>query len=122
MTDSGGFPETVFTRDEVLDNIMLYWLPGNAASSAWLYWESIRAFAANSVTLPVGCSVFPKDIIRSSLRWTKRKYPNLNHSSELDRGGHFAAFEPPELFAHELPIDTVFLNSFFSATKMPPCY
>jgi epoxide hydrolase len=100
-TDSGGNPISVLTFDEMLDNIMLYWLPGTASSSARLYWESFRTFAANPVTIPVGCSVFPKEIFRSSRRWAERKYPNLIHWNELDRGGHFAAFEQPELFVRE---------------------
>ena len=81
---------------------MLYWLPGNAAASARLYWESLRDFAADPVTIPVACSIFPKEVARPSRRWAERKYPNLSHWNELPRGGHFAAFEQPDLFVQEL--------------------
>ena len=101
-TDSGGNPLSVLSHDEVLDNIMLYWLPGNAASSARLYWESHANFAANPTDLPVACSIFPGEIIRPARAWAERKYPNLIHWSEPERGGHFAAFEQPELFVREV--------------------
>ncbi|WP_088184919.1 epoxide hydrolase family protein [Sphingobium sp. Z007] len=101
-TDSSGDPYSVLSADEMLDNIMLYWLPSTAASSARLYWESFRAFNADPVTVPVACSIFPKEIFRASRRWAERLYPNLIHWNELERGGHFAAFEQPELFTHEL--------------------
>jgi pimeloyl-ACP methyl ester carboxylesterase len=100
--DCNGDPRNVLSLDEMLDNIMLYWLPGTAASSARLYWESFRRFSANPVTVPVGCSIFPKEIFRPSRRWAERKFPNLIHWNELDKGGHFAAFEQPEIFAGEL--------------------
>jgi epoxide hydrolase len=101
-TDSGHDPRSILTLDEMLDNIMLYWLPGNAAASARLYWESLRDFAADRVTIPVACSIFPKEMSRPSRRWVERKYPNLIHWNELPRGGHFAAFEQPDLFVEEL--------------------
>jgi pimeloyl-ACP methyl ester carboxylesterase len=101
-TDSGGDPTTVLTLDEMLDNIMLYWLPGTAASSARLYWESSRSFAERQVFLPVGCTIFPKEIFRCSRRWAERKYPNLVHWGEVERGGHFAAFEQPAIFVDEV--------------------
>jgi pimeloyl-ACP methyl ester carboxylesterase len=100
--DCNGDPRRVLSLDEMLDNIMLYWLPGNAASSARLYWESFRQFAANPVDVPVGCSIFPQEIFRPSRRWVERKFTNLIHWRELDKGGHFAAFEQPELFVNEL--------------------
>lgn len=101
-TDSGGDPTRVLTLDEMLDNIMLYWLPGTAASAGRLYWESFRKFAANPVAIPVGCTIFPKEIFRASRRWAERKYPNLVHWGEPARGGHFAAFEQPEIFVDEI--------------------
>ncbi len=100
--DCDGDPRNVLSLDEMLDNIMLYWLPGNAASSARLYWESFRKFAANPVDVPVGCSIFPKEIFTPSRRWVERKFSKLIHWNELEKGGHFAAFEQPELFVREL--------------------
>lgn len=101
-SDSGGDPLSVLSYDEMLDNIMLYWLPGNAASSARLYWESIERFAAAPTDLPVACSIFPKEIARPSRRWAQRKYPNIIRWRELEKGGHFAAFEQPILFVDEI--------------------
>lgn len=101
-TDNRGAPEEVITPDEMLDNIMLYWLPGNAASSARLYWESFGSFASVQLDLPVGVSIFPKEIFRPSRRWAERRMSNLIYWNELDRGGHFAAWEQPEIFVQEL--------------------
>jgi len=108
-TDCDGHPENVLTRDELLDNLMLYWLPRTGASSARLYWESIRRVnewiagaAMDTVDVPTGCSVFPKEIQRPSRRWAERRFLDIRHWNELDRGGHFAAFEQPELFVEEL--------------------
>lgn len=101
-TDSGGDPLTVLSRDDILDNIMLYWLTGTAGSSARLYWESHRNFAAQPTDLPVACTIFPGEIVSPSRRWVERKYPNLIHWGEAERGGHFAAFEQPEIFVSEL--------------------
>ena len=101
-SDCGGEPENALSRDEMLDDIMLYWLTGTGASSARLYWESFRAFGAEKVTVPTGYSMFPKEIFRASRRWAERQYPNIIHWNELDRGGHFAAFEQPELFVEEV--------------------
>lgn len=100
--DCGGDPLSVVSYDDMLDNIMLYWLPANAASSARLYWESIANFAAAPTDLPVGCSIFPGEITCPSRAWAERKYPNLVHWGELERGGHFAAFEQPDLFVSEV--------------------
>lgn len=98
-----------FTRDDLLDNLMLYWLPGTGASSARLYWESFkdvqRRFtggATDLVTVPVGASVFPKEIPRPSRRWAQRRFTDIRYWSEPERGGHFAAFEQPELFVAEV--------------------
>lgn len=101
-TDSGGNPLSVLSYDEMLDNIMLYWLPGTAASAARLYWESHRTFAADPTDLPVACSIFPREIIRPSRRWAARKYPNLIYWGEPERGGHFASFEQPDVFVTEI--------------------
>ena len=102
-TDCNGNPENVLTRDELLDNIMMYWLPGTAASSARLYWESFRNFATDyQVTVPAGCSIFPKEIFRTSRRWAEKRFANLVYFNELDKGGHFAAFEQPEIYLKEV--------------------
>ena len=101
-TDCDGHPENVLTRDELLDNVMLYWLPATGASSARLYWESFTSPPLGEVLLPTGCSIFPKEIFRCSRRWAEKKFKNLVHWNELERGGHFAAFEQPEVFVNEL--------------------
>ncbi len=101
-TDNKGAPEDVLTQDEMLDNIMLYWLPGTGASSARLYWESFGEFRAVPLELPVGVSIFPKEIFRASRRWAEKYMSNLIHWNELDRGGHFAAWEQPELYVNEI--------------------
>jgi pimeloyl-ACP methyl ester carboxylesterase len=101
-TDCDGDPLNVLSRDELLDNVMLYWVPGTGASSGRLYWESFRRFDREPVTVPTGCSIFPKEIIRSSRRWVEQRFSDLRHWNELDKGGHFAAFEQPEAFVNEL--------------------
>jgi pimeloyl-ACP methyl ester carboxylesterase len=101
-TDCNGNPENALTRDEMLDDVMMYWLPNAAASSARLYWESFNKSNSEPVRIPVGISVFPKEIFRVSRRWAEKRYPNLVYWNRLDRGGHFAAFEQPELFVREL--------------------
>ncbi|HEX8858853.1 MAG TPA: epoxide hydrolase [Actinomycetes bacterium] len=108
-TDHPGRLEAVLSRDELLDNLMLYWLPGTGASSARLYWESIRQVnqwisgqVTDTVAVPTGCSIFPKELQRPSRRWAARRFLDIRHWHELDRGGHFAAFEQPELFVDEL--------------------
>lgn len=100
--DCGGDPESVLTRDEMLDDIMLYWLPGTAASSGRLYFESFRAFATEPVPVPTACSIFPKEIFRASRRWAERQYTDIVHWNELPAGGHFAAFEQPLTFVEEV--------------------
>jgi pimeloyl-ACP methyl ester carboxylesterase len=91
------------TPADVLDNVTLYWLTNTAVSSARLYWESKLAFfAPKGVTLPVAVSVFPDEIYAAPRSWTTQAYPNLIHFNRLDRGGHFAAWEQPELFAQEM--------------------
>ena len=95
-------PENALTRDELLDNVMMYWLTDSAASSARLYWESFSTPNMEQITIPVGASIFPKEIFRSSRRWAEKRFSRLVHWNELERGGHFAAFEQPELFVGEL--------------------
>jgi epoxide hydrolase len=108
-TDCDGHPENVLTRDELLDNLMLYWLPRTGASSARLYWESLKQVneliagpVRDVVEAPTGCSIFPKELQRPSRRWAERRFSDIRHWNELDRGGHFAAFEQPELFVDEV--------------------
>lgn len=95
-------PEHALTRDELLDNVMYYWLTASGASSARLYWESFSSFSEGTVDIPTGASLYPKEIIRSSQRWAAKRYTNIVYWNELDSGGHFAAFEQPELFVNEL--------------------
>ena len=101
-TDCDGHPENVLTRDELLDNVMLYWLPAAGASSARLYWESFVAPGFDPVGVPTGCSIFPKEIMRMSRRWAATRFTDIVYWNELDRGGHFAAFEQPGAFVDEL--------------------
>jgi epoxide hydrolase len=101
-TDGDGDPANVLTRDEMLDNVMLYWLPGTGASSARLYWENREKAFLGPVTVPVGCSIFPREIFRPSRRWADRQLTNVHYWNELDKGGHFAAFEQPETFVSEV--------------------
>ena len=101
-TDNKGAPEDALTQDEMLDNIMLYWLTDAGASSARLYWESFGAFGSTKLTLPVGVSIYPKEIFRASRRWAEKQMSNIIHWNELDRGGHFAAWEQPELYVREI--------------------
>jgi epoxide hydrolase len=101
-TDCDGDPASVLSRDEMLDNVMLYWLPGTGASSARFYWESIPAPFLGPVQVPVGCSIFPKEIFRPSRRWAEKQFPDLRYWNEPDRGGHFAAFEQPAAFVEEV--------------------
>jgi len=105
-TDCDGHPENALSRDELLDNLMLYWLPATGASSARLYWESFgNAFgrdAKATVTLPTGCSLFPKEIVPTPRAWAEQRYTNIVYWNELNKGGHFAAFEQPDLFINEL--------------------
>jgi pimeloyl-ACP methyl ester carboxylesterase len=108
-TDSNGNPETVLTRNEILDDVTLYWLTRTATSSARLYWESFREVGewfskstADTVAVPTGCSIFPKEMPRPSRRWAANRYTNIRWWGEPPRGGHFAAWEQPTLFADEL--------------------
>jgi pimeloyl-ACP methyl ester carboxylesterase len=101
-TDCDGHPENVLTRDEMLDNVMLYWWPATAASSARLYWESFGSPPMMDVKVPVAVSVFPKEIFQASKRWCEARYENLSYYNSLEKGGHFAAFEQPETFIEEV--------------------
>jgi pimeloyl-ACP methyl ester carboxylesterase len=105
-----GEPVGNLTRDTIVDNITLYWLTGTAASAARSYWEDARALAASlasgqappAVTVPVGFTTFPGEIWASPRSWVEAVYPDLAYFNEVDRGGHFAAWEEPELFASEV--------------------
>jgi pimeloyl-ACP methyl ester carboxylesterase len=107
---SGGLIARVFdgkgeglTRDDILDNITLYWVTNTAISSARLYWENKLAFfEPKHVSIPVAVSVFPDEIYAAPRSWTERAYPKLIHYNRLDKGGHFAAWEQPELFCAEM--------------------
>ena len=108
-TDCDGHPENVLTRDELLDNLMLYWLPATGASAGRLYWESIRQVnrvlagpVTDRVEAPTGCSIFPKELQRPSRRWAEQRFVDIRYWNEPPRGGHFAAFEQPELFVEEV--------------------
>jgi epoxide hydrolase len=103
-TDCDGDPETILGRDELLDNVMLYWVTATAASSARLYWESFGPArrTAHKVTIPTGVAVFPKEIVAPVRRWMAPNFTDIRHWSEMPKGGHFAAFEQPELFVADV--------------------
>lgn len=98
----GGHPERALSKDAMLDTVSLYWFTASAASSARLYWHSFRSFAAGEIDVPTGGSLFPNEIMRLSRRWAEKRYRNIVYWNEVDRGGHFAAWEQPELFAREV--------------------
>ena len=101
-------PAGNLTRDHIVDNITLYWLTGTGASAARSYWELGRAQALAAgqappeVSLPVGFTTFPDEIFRAPRSWVEQSYPNLSYFNKVDKGGHFAAWEEPELFATEM--------------------
>ncbi|TPG52640.1 epoxide hydrolase family protein [Sphingomonas glacialis] len=102
-TDTRHEPESEVSRDQMLDNIMLYWMTDTAASSARLYFESFTTdFSAQKLDLPVAVSVFPGELYRPLKIWGKRIYSNLVYWNEVSKGGHFAAFEQPGIFVEEL--------------------
>jgi pimeloyl-ACP methyl ester carboxylesterase len=103
-TDTDGEPERALTKDEMLDDITLYWLTNTAASSARIYWEDSahKTTVGGEVSIPAAVSRFPKEIIPLPRSWAERAYPNLVYFNELEKGGHFAAWEQPELFAGEM--------------------
>ena len=91
------------SRDDILDNVTLYWLTGTAVSSARLYWESkLPFFAPKGVKIPMGVSAFPDEIYTAPKSWAEKAYPKLMHYNRLDKGGHFAAWEQPALFCAEM--------------------
>lgn len=102
-TYSGGDAERSLTKDEMLDDITLYWLTNSAISSAQLYWENnANNFNAVDISIPAAVTVFPGEIYRAPKSWAEKSYHNLIYFNEVDKGGHFAAWEEPELFASEL--------------------
>jgi epoxide hydrolase len=101
-TDCDGHPEHVITRDELLDNVMLYWVTNAATSSARLYWESFRGRRPTEVTIPTGFAVYPAEIVPPVRTWVERTFHDVRHWAEYDRGGHFAAFEVPDTFVADL--------------------
>lgn len=109
-TDCDGHPENALTREEMLDDITLYWLTNTAASSARLYWESFESGSLDPVPVPAGISVFPKEIFRTSERWARARFTDLRQFHALERGGHFAAWEQPETFVEEV-------RSFFRTVR-----
>lgn len=113
-TDNRGCPEDALTRDQMLDDISLYWFTGTGTSSARLYWEGVgntirkhsffsgsRA-ASDRIELPMGASIFPRETFRAPRAWAEAAWSNLFYWNEVDKGGHFAAFEQPVLFATEI--------------------
>jgi pimeloyl-ACP methyl ester carboxylesterase len=102
-TDCDGHPENILSRDELLDNLMLYWVTASATSSARLYWESFGGRRANRVVkIPTGVAVFPKEIVAPVRAWMSKDFSDIRHWTEMPKGGHFAAFEQPELFVADV--------------------
>jgi epoxide hydrolase len=100
--DCDGHPENVLTKDELLDNVMMYWLTASGTSSARMYWESFKAFGDfTRVELPTAIAAFPKEIFRGPREWCEPIY-NIKRFTKMPRGGHFAAFEQPELFVDDV--------------------
>jgi pimeloyl-ACP methyl ester carboxylesterase len=103
-----GQPTGNLTRDQILDNVTLYWLTGTGASAARSYWEDALARAAAAgqappeVSVPVGFTTFPGEIWQSPRSWVEQSYPNVTYFNKVDKGGHFAAWEEPELFSSEI--------------------
>jgi epoxide hydrolase len=115
-SDCDGNPETVFTRDQLLTNVMLYWVTGTGASSARLYWEhqhhGSSEGAPEYVGVPTGVARYPGEVLRFPPSWVEQRF-NVTHWAEMPRGGHFAAMEQPELFAGDL-------RTFFGTFALPP--
>jgi pimeloyl-ACP methyl ester carboxylesterase len=101
-TDTGGDPVGALGADRILDNVMLYWLPATGASSARMYWESFANQSLGAVSVPMGASIFPKEIFRPSKRWAEHRFSDIRHWGEPPAGGHFAAFEQPDVFVDEV--------------------
>ena len=103
-SDCDGHPENVFTRDQLLTNVMTYWVTQTITSSARLYWEtstSARETPPQFVGVPTGVARYPKEVLRFPRSWVERRY-NVTHWADMPRGGHFAAMEQPELFVDDL--------------------
>ena len=100
--DHDGDPTQAASIDDILDTISWYWLTGTAASSARIYWESMRSFKERKIDVPVAFSQFPRDLHMASRRWVQERYPTLVYHHAVARGGHYPAMEQPELFADEL--------------------
>jgi pimeloyl-ACP methyl ester carboxylesterase len=101
--------EEGLTRDDVLDNITLFWLRNTGVSASRLYWEWLSRdkgtyLSVKNVTVPVAVSVFPDEVYQAPRSWAEQAYPNLIHFNEVDRGGHFAAWEQPELYSEEVRV------------------
>ena len=92
-TDRSAHPEDYYSRDQLLDNVSLYWFTATGASSARLYWESFGSFSGGEVAVPSACSIFPNEIFRASRRWASKRYTDIRYWNEPEVGGHFAAFE-----------------------------
>lgn len=122
-TDSEGQPERVLTRDEMLDDISLYWLTNAGASSSRFYWEnnnnnfSAAAQHTASIKVPVAITVFPHEIYQAPKSWAQRAYPSLSYYNQVNKGGHFASWEQPQLFSEELREAFRPLRAKLSATK-----
>jgi pimeloyl-ACP methyl ester carboxylesterase len=104
-TDTGGHPEKELTRDEILDDITLYWLTNTGTSAARIYWETDSIainFNAVDISIPAAVSVFPGEIYQAPRSWTERSYHKLIYYNKVDKGGHFAPWEQPELLAAEI--------------------
>lgn len=101
-TDNDGMPESALSRDAMLDNIMFYWLPAAGASSARLYWESFGSAGGGDIAMPVAVSAFPKEVLPTPRKWMERHCANIVHWGEMEKGGHFAAWEQPAAFVGEL--------------------
>jgi pimeloyl-ACP methyl ester carboxylesterase len=102
-TYSGGMPERSLTRDEMLDDITLYWLTGTATSASQLYWENnANNFNAVDISVPAAITVFPGEIYQAPRSWAERAYHKLIYFNKVDKGGHFAAWEEPALFSTEI--------------------
>ena len=102
--DCNGDPESIFTRDEMLTNITIYWVTQTATSSARLYYESSRAPTSGPmgrIEVPTGAAIFPYELFITPRKWAEASY-NITHWTEMPRGGHFAAMEQPELFVEDL--------------------
>jgi pimeloyl-ACP methyl ester carboxylesterase len=97
-----GHPEGSLTRDQILDNITLYWVTNTGTSAARLYWEHARTTYKGEISVPAGFTVFPGELWRAPRAWVEKTYPNLIYFNEVDNGGHFAAWEQPEIFAAEV--------------------